>query len=224
MTGRPRPEARKVADAKTVANLYLRGRKYREIEELTGLGRGTIADHVQALLGEWREDAIRDIGLAKELELAKINQLEVAYWNAWDLSTKKHTVETIKSRPIPAPATEREPLQLDGVPLNTRRAQPVRQDELILERLVKTEKTEGNPQWLIGIQWCINKRCEILGLNAPREAHLAGPGGGPLNISQQIDLSNLTSEQLELLEMLWTTTAPKSNVIGTDLLDSKDRD
>ena len=41
-------------------------------------------------------------------------------------------------------------------------------------RTKKTEDINGDPRYLSGVQWCINKRCELLGLDAPSK-HEIGP-------------------------------------------------
>ena len=38
------------------------------------------------------------------------------------------------------------------------------------EKSTRTEKPVGDPRFLMGIQWCINKRCELMGLDAPKSS------------------------------------------------------
>lgn len=39
---------------------------------------------------------------------------------------------------------------------------------------------DGNSKHLDGVKWCINKRCEILGLDKPKKLALTDPDGGPI--------------------------------------------
>ena len=43
---------------------------------------------------------------------------------------------------------------------------------------VKTETQAGDPKFLAGIQWCVTKRCEILGLYAPRQHQITSATAG----------------------------------------------
>lgn len=185
-----RSPARKAADDKRAAEMYLQGSRYRDIADALGIDKSTVAKHIQSLLEEWREDAVKDIALAKQLELARIDSLELRYWEAWEKSLKKIVSTSVKTRPsfpgLPNQSDRSgmnevdEDLEPEARPHHRVRPAPGDNQEIILERLIKTEATSGNPAWLQGIQWCINKRCEIMGLNAPRRVEASGPGGGPI--------------------------------------------
>ena len=70
-----------------------------------------------------------------------------------------------------------------------------------LVRVTTTEfEGEGNPRWLSGIQWCVNRRAKLRAMDAPAqkastEADPTKPGGArPDN-----DMSELSDEQLDKL-------------------------
>jgi hypothetical protein len=48
---------------------------------------------------------------------------------------------------------------------------------------IRKEQQYGDPRYMASVQWCIQQRCRILGLNAPTETRLTGRGGGPLVFS-----------------------------------------
>ncbi len=48
-------------------------------------------------------------------------------------------------------------------------------------KTLKTEEINGDPRYLSGIQWCINKRCELLGLDAPSKTDITS-GGKSINV------------------------------------------
>jgi hypothetical protein len=39
---------------------------------------------------------------------------------------------------------------------------------------VRTEEQSGDPRFLEGVRWCIHKRCEIFGIDAPRKIGIDG--------------------------------------------------
>lgn len=43
----------------------------------------------------------------------------------------------------------------------------------------------GDPRYLAGVQWCIDKRCKLLGLDAPARQELSGPGGKPIEYTER---------------------------------------
>jgi hypothetical protein len=48
-----------------------------------------------------------------------------------------------------------------------------------MKAAMRKEERDGNPEFLKGVQWCINKRCEILGFDAPKKNVLSGEDGQP---------------------------------------------
>ena len=46
-----------------------------------------------------------------------------------------------------------------------------------VKEVKRREGQSGNPSFLAGVQWCINKRCEILGLDAPKKIAPTDPSG-----------------------------------------------
>ena len=104
----------------------------------------------------WQMSAIANLDQRKRIELAKIDNLEREYWQSWLTSggsagvTK--TVETITS---------------DG----SEKAKEGGKSS------TKIWEETGDVRYLSGVQWCINKRCEILGINAPRKIAPTDPTG-----------------------------------------------
>lgn len=73
------------------------------------------------------------------------------------------------------------------------------------------ETRDGNPAYLGGVLKCIQRRAKLLGLDAPAKREHAGPGGGPIPVQTQPDLSKLSTEELlELRELLGKTDAAHS--------------
>jgi DNA-binding MarR family transcriptional regulator len=146
--------------------LYLRGKYQTDIAEIIGVDQATISRDLKELRKQWLSSALVDLNEAKSKELAKIDQLELTYWTAWERSLGEFKSKTVKGK------AGKEGME---------NAKPS-----LLEQILRTEEREGNPAFLSGIQWCINKRCALLGLDAPTNAR-----------SLNIDLSKLTDAQLQ---------------------------
>ena len=131
-----------------------------EIARQLGVCRQQIGYDLKVLQKLWQESALGDFNTKKAQDLAKIDHLERVYWQAWEDS--KQIRETTTS------TTEKTAGQADGS------ATPAR-----LKAALRKEGRDGTPEFLKGVQWCINKRCEILGLNAPTKSVLTGPEGQP---------------------------------------------
>ena len=133
-------------DRRMIGRLYLAGVTQMEIAAQLGISQATVSRDLKFLQAEWQEARINDIDERKRQELAKIDNLELEYWDAWRRSQKDAEVETVKV----VNAT--------------------------IETTNRTEGQTGDPRFLAGVQWCINKRCELLGLDAPKNIDLTSAG------------------------------------------------
>ena len=69
-----------------VSELYLRGWSMNDIAEKLKIDRTTVSRDLSELRKEWLERSINHVAQKKAIELAKIDQLEATYWDAWDAS------------------------------------------------------------------------------------------------------------------------------------------
>lgn len=123
--------------------MYCRGQTQQAIADYLELTRQQISYDLKIIFGRWRESATAAVEERKAAELEKINQLERTYWDAWERSLKpKESTRTSSTR-----------------------AGTDRPDRLQAE--TRSEQRNGNPSYLAGVQWCIDQRCKILGINAP---------------------------------------------------------
>jgi len=138
--GKRRDTAQIARDRKKIGELYLRGWLQVDIAEKLGVDRSTVSRDLKALHREWLASALADFSEAKAQELAKIDDLEREYWRAWERSCED--AETVRK---------------EGT-------------TKILDKIVKTAKGQaGDPRFLSGVQWCLERRCKILGLDAPEK-------------------------------------------------------
>jgi len=116
-------------DLLRIAELYLQGKIQSEIAEVIGVSQPTISKDLKEVQDRWLEKSIQAIDARKAEELAKIDQLERTYWEAW---TKSCDYQTVKKK------------NKDGqmvtvlVPLDQRNPM-------------------GDTKYLAGVQWCIDR-------------------------------------------------------------------
>jgi hypothetical protein len=126
-----------------------------EIAKSFGVTQGQISQDLAIIRAQWLASAIRDFDALKAEELRKIDLVEREYWLAWERSQQDKEIEF-------------EERGSKGTRSGTR-----------------SEGQAGNPAFLEGVLKCIAKRCEILGLDAPKRF--------------QINWDELTPEQEEQL-------------------------
>lgn len=144
----PRPSRWERDDRRrAMGDMRLRGLSVRKIAAEFNLSERAVTRELDALERQWRESGLRDFDRAKGTELARLDHLERTYWRAWDESKRERT--------------ERRTEQLGSA-----------KDKLDggVRMAMRTETpATGDPRFLEGVRWCIAKRCELLGLNAPLE-------------------------------------------------------
>lgn len=150
-----RDPAQLARDRRRISDLYLQGWIQAAIAEVVGVDQTTVSRDLKALQEEWQAASIRNIDAAKAQELAKVDRLEREYWDAWERSKKNAETET----------TER----IEDDKAGTAR----------LKAQVRKEGQVGDPRFLNGVQWCIERRCKILGIDAPAAVDVT-TGGQPL--------------------------------------------
>jgi hypothetical protein len=130
-----------------VARLYLTGHLQVEIATQTGVSQQQISYDLKVLQKRWRESSGVDFNEAKQRELARIDNLELEYWQAWRASKgekKKQSAER------------------SGEHTKTR---------------FESEVREGDPRYLQGVQWCIEQRCKILEIGIKTKTEISGELG-----------------------------------------------
>lgn len=150
--GAPRKDWEKERDQNITTEWYLKGYTTRKIAEIIGkqVGNGyttthkTVSQDIKALLKQWSQERIHDINSQKLIELEKLNKLEQTYWDAWEKSLENHTKVINKAK--------------GTVGSQTPDSQEITETKII---------EYGEPRYLQGIERCIDKRCKLLGLDAP---------------------------------------------------------
>lgn len=142
-----------------VANLYCEGRCQWQIAAFLGLSQSTVSRDLAAVRQERKEARIGVVETCLQEELAKIDHLEKIAWEAWYRSCKD--------------AFSRKTRTVEGA------------DKRISEVIRRSQC--GNPAFLERVAWCINRRCELLGLDPSKTIHLSGA----------VQVDELTDEERE---------------------------
>jgi len=144
-----RPKFQRESDLLKVSEMYLHGKTQPEIAEIIGVSQPTISKDLKELRKRWLEKSVQKIDARKAEELAKVDQLERVYWGGWK---KSNEYQSIKKK--------------------------VNGKDVTVLIPVDSSHPFGAKGFLDSIQWCINKRCQILGVDAPQK--IAGPEGGDI--------------------------------------------
>lgn len=143
------PDTEVDARRELVAMYYLKQHRQSEIvtllvsQGLKEVTQQTISNDLKAIREAWRKSAIMDMNEAKQKELARIDALEREYWLQYEESKK--------------------PRQIASERISTNKH----------ETMKRAEQRTGDTRYLSGIQWCIEQRCKILGLNAPVQVEVS---------------------------------------------------
>src|SRR5262249_30654673 len=142
-------------DLREVAALYLHGLTQHEIAQRLNVSRPQIGYDLKVLQRRWQESALADFHAKKAAELAKVDELERTYWEAWERSCQVREVTT----------TERAGASTDKTEGPRRKAG------------VRKEPRDGNAEFLRGVERCIELRCKILGAFAVVKIAPTTPNG-----------------------------------------------
>lgn len=147
-----------------IAARYLRGEYQSAIAADLGIDQAQVSRDLKSIRAQWLASAVRDFDAAKAQELAKIDEVERAAWEAWRRSTQDKEVAIQETDGTKDEKTQRPKIK---------------------KATLRKEGQSGNPAFLTTILTCIERRCAILGLDAPKRF--------------QINWDELTPEQEEQL-------------------------
>ena len=107
--------------------------------------RSTVTKDILAIRKVWRESAVTNYGEAQMQVLEEIEDLKANYWDAWSRSCEefKASIKTTETS------------EGSGKGIEKHRATE------------KIEERDGDPRYLDGVEWCVQKQIDILGLDAP---------------------------------------------------------
>lgn len=143
MTAR-KGKLQRVADQQGIVRLYLKQKSHKEIAQTMNVSVHYVGRQLKQIKDAWLESTLVDFNRRQNQELARIDALEAEYWTAWEGSKSDESREAL------------EYVDEDSIMRLSRKR-------------LETIKRNGTSSFLQGIQWCIEQRCKILGLHAPKE-------------------------------------------------------
>ncbi len=174
LRGPKRSKLEKKRDRARIADLYLDGKEQTEIAEMLGLSQGQISYDLKKVQEEWLRNTTMNLDAHKAEEIAKTLQTERMYRDIYkrslnDLKTQTATLQSKTKKKIDS-VTGKEIEETKPVPIN---------------QVVHTENRNGDPRALDGILKCIERRCKLLGLDAPAKSEHTGKDGGPIKVEDR---------------------------------------
>lgn len=150
MAANTRSKFQRKADYERITSLYLRGWRQADIAAELGLTQQQVSYDLGVVQKQWRESTTMNLDEAKQKELARIDELQNDFWTAWESSKTERT----KARQ-----------ETDGT--KDRSGKPI-----VKKSSMEKEQRDGNPAFLQGVLSCIDRRCKLLGLDAPEKSEV----------------------------------------------------
>lgn len=166
-------------DRAEIAQRYLRRQTQHQIAEALGISRHMVQDDLEAIQERWRKDTTRGLDQDKARELARIDELERTYWQAWERSQQEKESFTQETE---SPTAEQIAL-MECAP-DYDKTKPV--PRVVTKEVSRREGQSGNPAFLAGVMTCIDRRCKLLGLDPPIRTEVSGKDGNALVAMQQV--------------------------------------
>lgn len=155
--GRNRHPAKRQSDLVKEATLYLRGYSLWDISQEVGVTTTQVSLDIKTIRKQWQEHYLRDFNQWVNEQLAKLDHVEIEAWKAWEESKEQVVKTSTKEKEIEINDGE---TTIPG---------------LGRETAVTEEQRYGDPRYLEIIGRTIERRCKILGIEAPQK-HLVGIG------------------------------------------------
>jgi hypothetical protein len=118
----------------------------------------TIEKDIKELHERWKEAYLGETNELMSRELKRIDNLEAAYWDSYERSLSDK--EILKEEEEEGENTGGSSPGLPAGKFKKKRSAR------------ELHQRDGSVQFLDGIKWCINQRCDILGLKAPLKSEL----------------------------------------------------
>lgn len=146
-----------------IAKWYMRGESQYQIGQRLGLSQQMVSYDLKLLRDQWLKSALTDFNSQRSVSLGKIDELEVTYWNAWEASRRTKSISQTKR------LKKRIQEQRSAISGRSEATEDDGASSITEEASVRKEDQVGNPAFLSGVQWCIDRRITLLGLDAPKK-------------------------------------------------------
>lgn len=192
MASHKRTKEQRERDLVELSELYVRGYSQEQMAKRFGVTRAQIRYDLTEIRENWVAQQVANFDEMKAVELQKLDCLEQEAWKAWRRSlnaAEKESVEEVMNKEWED--RDAETGEILSAPIEVRK------------KLQKVS-SYGDPRFMEQIFKCIDKRCQIRGLNAPTKIAPTTPDGTqPFKLQiEQLKSLDLSTEELVLLEKL----------------------
>lgn len=160
-----------------IVDIYMKGYSQERTRQLAGeqtghsFGIKFVNSAIAEAVEQWKASKQEMIDNHKAIELERINRLETTYWEAWQRSLQSAKTRTEKKTKGKAGDGKLAVAEVENA----------------------TRETSGDPRFLQGIQWCVDTRCKLLGIEVPTPSvavqinnNNTGPGSQSTTINRRI--------------------------------------
>jgi predicted transcriptional regulator len=174
-----RTKIEREADLDRIAELYLQRYKQAEIAEILGVTQQQISYDLKKIQKRWSESALRSFDQAKAEELAKIDELERVYFDAWRRSQGEIEIKSVDRERVVLDSENKmyKGVEALSIPLVDEDGITVGKEGEIVRTSRRTEYRVGEKAFLSGVEWCIQQRIKIFGIAAPTKIAPTDPTG-----------------------------------------------
>jgi hypothetical protein len=126
-----------------IAALYLQGHYQSAITQQIGVSQQQVSYDLKALRKAWLASALRDFDALKSEQLARIDAVERAAWEAWERSRTPRTITVQETTQGEHPTTKAS---------------------------LRTKTQVGDARFLERVQKCLDQRADLLGFSTTADA------------------------------------------------------
>lgn len=167
-TGPKRSRFQLQRDRQLVMDWYCQGLTQAAISERINddrdytLSQQTISNDILAIQKGWLASSLRDFDALRAEQLGKIDRLERECWRGWERSCLDAETVVKKSKGA------------------VKKYEDEKTGRFVAERPAEQYQTSkgqaGDPRFLTGVRDCIDRRCKLLGLDAPTNIDIKSDG------------------------------------------------
>lgn len=161
MAEKKRTPTEREYDLRRIADLYLQGQTQSSIASKLGITQQQVSYDLTEIRSRWRTDTTINLDEAKQKELARIDTLERTYWDAWEHTLIERTKTRTEQSSVTGDVDKKDKAKAKGS----------------AKAVIEKETLLGNPAYLAGVMSCIERRCKLLGLDAPTKIAPTTPDG-----------------------------------------------
>lgn len=151
MPGERREKSKQEQDREEIARLYLMRWTQSAIAKELSLSEATISRDLKQIQKRWQDAQVAHLDSRIQEELERNDTLEREYWEAWRRSQQLVTTVTTQREENP--------------------------NGNVAKAGKKVVGRDGNPAFLAGVERCMDRRIELLGLRPPLKVAPTDPTG-----------------------------------------------